>query len=151
MQTLTKLLLVVSSIILLFFTISCEDTCKGDHLYDNHCIVINTTNKSINFLSDSFGAYELCSRDTIYFDDIYDSFIFKTRYGGNPKIQIGNDSTVSLSNSNYACWPYNCQNTQLGEYEWQHTYVIDDQWIKDAWLESVTGECKSNAKYTWYD
>ena len=146
-----KFLLVVSNITLLLFIESCEDTCKGDYLYDSHCVVINTTDKSINFLSDSLGMYELCSRDTIYFDDIYDSFIFKTLCGGNPKIQIDNDSIINLSNSNYACWPYNCQNTQLGEYEWLHTYIVDNQWIKDAWIVSSTGECSPNAKYTWYE
>ncbi len=151
MQTLIKLLLVVSNLLLPFFIVSCEDTCKGDHLYDNHCIVTNTTDKSIYFLSDSLGVYELCCHDTIYFNDIYDSYIFKIRYGGNPRIKIGNDSTIVLSNSNYACWLYNCQNTQLGEYEWMHSYTIDKQWLIDAWTESTTGECPPNAKYTLYD
>lgn len=150
MRTLTKLLLVVSSLISSITLISCDEGIV-DHLYDNYSIIINATNSPISFLSDSCGVYVINSNDTIYCDDIYDCAIFKTMYGGNPKLQIGNDSIISLFNSNYACWPYNCQNTQLGEYEWLHTYIIDDQWIKDAWIESTTGECPLNAKYTLYD
>ena len=130
--------------------VSCNDGIV-DHLYGNHFVVINSTSRVICFSYDNGADCELGIHDTLCCDNISDCVIFKAVYGGNPKVRVGNDSVIHLTNSNYSCWPYNCTNTRLGEYEWLHTYVIDDEWLTEAWLEATSGECSPGAKGTLYD
>lgn len=146
MRTLTKRLLITSNALLILLTSSC-DTEIVDYDFFDRCLLVNSTDKDISFSSDSSDTYEICSGDTIYYDNTGICPIFIVEIGGHPKLHIGNDSTISLFESNYACWPYNCQSTQLGEHEWLRTYVIDDQWIKDAWTEAQNEECEKRPEH----
>ena len=148
MRTLMRLLLSVSSLALAISYFSCEDEINPRFIH--HCIIINATDNDIRFYSDSSQcSIELCRGDTISYEDSDDDEFFNFTYTPDPKIQVGKDSVIILTQS--PCWQCNCQNAQIGRYEWVHTYVIDDQWLIDAWTESKTGECPPGAKHNWYD
>ena len=151
MRTLMRLLLSVSSLALAIFCSSCED--EINHRYIHHCAITNATDNEIRFYSErTTYPIELCSGDTISYEDSNeDVFLNTIIYSMNPKVMVGNDSTIALPQSYSSCWRFNCKNTKIGPYEWIHTYVIDDQWLKDAWTESKTGECPPGSKYNWYD
>ena len=151
MKILMKLLLSVSSLVLAVTHFSCED--EINHRFIHHCAAINVTDGNIRFYSErSTQPFEIGRGDTISCEDSKeDDFLNTIIYSMNPKVQVGNDSAIVLPQSYSSCWRYNCQNTKIGPYEWIHTYVIDDQWLKDAWTESMTGECPPGAKHNWYD
>ena len=153
MRTLMRLLLGVSSLALAAAYFSCAEE-DVDPRYMHHCIVINATDNDIRFSSDcSQDSIEICSGDTISYEDSNeDVFLNIILYSMNPKVLVDNDSTITLTQFYpAACWVGNCKNTKIGSYEWVHTYVIDDQWLIDAWTESKTGECPPGAKHNWYD
>ena len=141
MRTLTNTLLFTSSLLMLLFY-SCSDN-RDDYEYSSQYILINATDNNIRFSSDEPEVYEICSHDTVYYDNSTLCPIFIVEHGGNPKILIGEDSTIALTDP--PCWQFNCQTIQLGKNDWLHTYVIDDQWLKDTWIESKTGKCKRDA------
>ena len=152
MKILMKLLLSVSSLVLAAAYFSCAEE-DVDPRYIHHCVVINSTDNDIRFSSDSSQfSIEICCGDTISYEDSKeDVFLNIILYSMSPKVQVGNDSVITLTQFYSACWVGNCHNTKIGPYEWIHTYVIDDQWLKDAWTESMTGECPPGAKHNWYD
>ena len=151
MRTLMRLLLCVSSLCVTLQMTSCEDSCIGD-IEINHCVIINATENGIRFFSNNPQcAIEICSGDTISYETSEEDEFLNFTYALDPKIIVGKDSTIALPQSYYSCWMSNCHNTKIGPYEWVHTYVIDDQWLIDAWTESKTGECPPGAKHNWYD
>lgn len=152
MQRLRKLLLAASSSLLLSALLtSCgEEELVNDHYY-HESTIINATDVDLTFTSDDNGEYEICSHDTAFFSNHYESHIALTQDGGNPRIKVGSDSTITLTASNHSCWPYNCQNSKAGEYTWVHTYVIDAEWLTAAWTEAKTGECPPGSKESLYD
>lgn len=158
MRILTMLLLVASSALLATALNGCEDTCRGDidYGYLDRYAVVNRTNSTIKFFAPDL-SLSLASGDSIRMDEFDKKFL----YAGEPKgIEVG-DSTAYLLNSptvngeeissSILCWHYNSRNEQIGQYEWMHTYLIDDQWIIDAWTESMSGRCVPGAKSTHYE
>lgn len=151
MRTLMRLLLGVSS----FWTLGTLSSCNDDiidHLYNNGCVIINATDSDIRFFSDSTQCFiEVDCGDSVSYKNSKENKFWAYMYMKATRVNVGKDSTITLSDSDYSCWRFNCQNTKIGPYEWIHTYVIDDQWLKDAWIESKTGECPPGAKHNWYD
>ena len=146
-----RLLLGVSSCGAIGTLLSCNDDIV-DHLYNNSCVIINATDNDICFFSDNTQcSIEIDRGDSIFYKNSKENKFWAYMYTQATKVKVGNDSTIPLSDLDYSCWRFNCQNTKIGPYEWIHTYVIDDQWLKDAWTESMTGECPPGAKHNWYD
>lgn len=131
---------------------------EGDiyYAFNEEYAVVNRTNSSIKFFAPDF-SLSLASGDSIRLDEFGKKFLCADEPKG---IEVG-DSVTLLSDypivngevitSSGLCWPYNCQNKQIGQYEWMHTYLIDDQWIIDAWTESRSGRCVPGAKSTHYE
>lgn len=131
---------------------------KGDIDYAWHerFTVVNNTSSAVKLFAADF-SLSLEAGDSVRLDEFDPLFLC----GRSPKgIEVG-DSTVYLSDyptidgredtGSWLCWHYNSQNEQIGEYEWMHTYVIDNQWIIDAWTESGTGRCTPGTKSTHYE
>lgn len=153
MKTLTLFLLIGSLLPLLVS--SCGEG-EVYYAFNDKYAVVNRTSSTIKFFAPDF-SLSLASGDSIRLDEFGNKFV----YASEPKgIEVG-DSIAYLLNtptvngekitSAMLCWPYNSRNEQTGKYEWVHTYLIDDQWIIDAWTESRSGRCVPGAKSTHYE
>lgn len=63
-------------------------------------------------------------------------------------VEVG-DSVLPLY-SGELCWPYNCETTNMGNYVYIRTYVIDSDWLINAYEEQRDGECKEGADHYYY-
>lgn len=99
--------------------------------------------------SDNFESAFFAKGDTLNYEGS-DCPFWDACWSVNPRIVISTDSVIMLQTL-YHHWDTDCENIKIGPYEWQHTFVIDDRWLIDAWIEYQTGEHPSCTKNTWYE